>query len=112
MNKLEKHLLHSVVGEVEPNLAVRSRTRIDTGRWWWPTRSWLCVMPDELVMLTVSRRRYLERVPLSDCADTYYCHATGSLVIEPVEGLKCNRFKMAPLQALEVLKMVKPESGH
>ncbi len=110
MNELEKQLLQSTVGDTEPRLAVRSRTRIDTGRWWWPTRAWLCVMADEVVMLTVSRRRYLERVPLHDCADTYYCHASGSLVIEPVEGLTCNRFRMAPLQALEMLKVMKPGS--
>jgi len=104
MNQLEQQLLQETIGGGDPQLAVRTRTRIDTGRWWWPTRAWLCVMADELVVLAVSRRRYVSRTPLADCAATHYCHTTGELVIEPVEGLAFDRFRVTPREALGVLK--------
>jgi len=104
MNALEQALLRETVGRSEPKLAVRTRTGIDTGRWWRPTRAWLCVMADELVVLAVSRRRYVARVPFSDCARTHYCHTTGELVIAPVEGLAFNRFRVSPREALELVR--------
>ncbi len=104
MNPLEQQLLEEECGSEAPRLAVRSRTRIDTGRWWWPTRAWVCVMADELVMLAVARRRYIARVPLADCAATHYCHTTGELVVAPVEGLTVSRFRVTPREALELLQ--------
>ena len=106
MNRLEKGLLSEVSGG-RPRLAVRTRTRIDVGRWWWPRRAWLCVMDDELVMLAVGRRRYVAHKPLADCQDSFYCHATGQLAIEPGEELTFNRFKMLPSQGLTLLAEIR-----
>ncbi len=109
MNQLEQQLLREETGGAEPRLTVRSRTRIDTGRWWRRSSVWLCVMADELVMLAVSRRRYVARLPLADCGGTHYCHTTGELVVEPGEDLTHNRFRVTPREALELLKMVGKE---
>lgn len=109
MNLLEQQLLREEAGPATPRLVVRSRTRIDTGRWWWPTRAWLCVMADELVMLTVSRRRFVERAPLAECAGTHYCHATGKLVIAPGEALTVNRFRVTPREALELMRVIESD---
>jgi len=103
MNALIQQLLTEETGGTKPTLVVCTKTRIDTGRWWWPTPIWLCVMPEELLMLAVSRRRYVARVPLASCAETYYCHATGDLVLAPVEGLLYSGFRVTPKQALLVL---------
>lgn len=111
MNELEQHLLHEAIGSAEPRLIVRSRTRMDTGRWWRPTPLWLCVMADEVVMVAVSRRRYLARLPLDACAGSYYCHASGELVVEPGEALRVNRFRVTPREALELLKSMGVASG-
>ena len=102
MNRLEKRLLSEVSGG-RPRLAVRTRTRIDVGRWWWPARVWLCVVEDELVILAVGRRRFVAHKPLAEIGDSYYCHATGKLAIEPGEELTFNRFKMSPGEALPLL---------
>ena len=110
MNELERQLLQETTGGVEPQLAVRTRTRIDTGRWWWPTRAWLCVLVDELVVLAVSRRRYVGRAPLAECAATHYCHTTGELVIGPYEELEFSRLRVSPREALALLKLIKEES--
>lgn len=103
MNEIETQLFRDECGDAEPKLLVCTKTRIDAGRWWRPTRTWLCVMENELVMLAVSRRRYVVRVPLSDCAESHYCHATGELVIGPVEGLRVDRFRLSPREALAAL---------
>ena len=109
MNPREQLLLHSVVGDSEPRLCVRSQTRIDTGRWYRRSPLWVCVAGDQLVMLAVARRRYTSTMPVNDCQDSHYCNATGELVIEPGEKLEYNRFKMSPRQALRLLAEMNPE---
>jgi len=64
-------------------------------------------MDDELVMLAIGRRRYVAHKPLADCRDSFYCHASGQLAIEPGEELTFSRFKMSPTQALTVLAEIR-----
>jgi len=104
MNELEQQLLREETNGAEPRLMVRSKTRIDTGRWWRLTPVWLCVMADELVMLAVSRRCHVSRLPLADCGGTHYCHTTGELVVEPGEDLTHNRFRVTPREALDLMQ--------
>lgn len=110
MNPREQLLLRSVVGDTVPRLCVRSRTRIDTGRWGRRSSVWVCVAADQLAMLAVGRRRYAEHVAIADCRESHYCHATGELTIEPVEGLRLKRLKMSPRQALQVLTEMNPKN--
>jgi hypothetical protein len=110
MNHLEHLLLRDKVGAAEPKLQLRTKTRIDTGRWWRKTRLWICVMEDELVLLSVSRRRYFERLPLSESHQTHYNHSTGELVIEPAESLQYNCCALSPRDALRVLNFLKTET--
>lgn len=104
MNRLEERLLREEVGDAKPVLCIRSATRIDAGRWWRRTPVWLCVMEDELVMLAVARRRYIDAIALEDCQATRYCHASGELVIEPGEDLMFNRFALSLTEALELMR--------
>jgi len=106
MNQLEQQLLREETNGAEAPLVVRTRTRIDTGRWWRRTPLWLCVTADELVMLAVSRRRYVARRPLAACTGTHYCHTSGELVVEPGEGLVFNRFRVSPHEALVLLDVL------
>ena len=110
MNELETQLLRETVGDAEPSLCIRSGARIDAGRWWRRTPIWLCIVGGELVMLAVARRRYLEKVALADCAASHYSHATGELVIEPVENLRFNRFRLSPREAIQILRTLNPDS--
>ncbi len=91
------------MGAAEPRLKVRSKTRIDTGRWWRSSPLWLCVTDDELVLFAASRRKYLQRLPITDCRDSHYCHITGELVIEAAVEMRFSRFVMPPTDALRVL---------
>jgi hypothetical protein len=110
MNQLEQQLLSDSVGKDDYRLLLRTKTRIDTGRWWRKTPLWLCVMEDELVLLSVSRRRYIERLSLSDSQQTHYNHSTGELVIEPAESLQYNCCDLSPRDALRVLNLLKIET--
>lgn len=110
MNELEQQLLSEEIGTAEPCLCIRSRTRIDTGRWWGRSPVWICVSANHLVMLAVARRRYAERVAIADCRESHYCHSTGELTIEPAEGLRFKRLKMSPRQALRVLAEMNHEN--
>lgn len=106
MNALEKQLLSEETGGAEPLLCVRSRTRIDAGRWWRKTPVWLCIARNQLILLAVARRRYLERVALADCLPSHYCHATGELVIETRAALRFNRLALSPREALTILEVL------
>ncbi len=110
MNTREQQLLNETIGTAGTQLCLRSRTRIDTGRWWRRSPVWLCVTNDELVVLAIARRRHLERIAIADCSDSHYNHATGELVIAPDESRHLNCFKMSPRDALRILKILNPES--
>jgi hypothetical protein len=103
MNELEQQLLEEESNGVEPTVVIRSQTRIDTGRWWRPTPVWISVVGNELLMLAVSRRRYVARLPIDTAKDTYFCHTTGELVVKPDEDLTYSRLRMTPKQTLSVL---------
>lgn len=110
MNKLEEQLLREETGGMVPTLSVRSSAKIDTGRWWRKTRVWLCVVGSDLVIFAVARRRYVEKLALAECPDSYYNHATGELVIEPGENLRFRTFKMPAKEAIRLLAIINPES--
>jgi hypothetical protein len=103
MNQLESALLQELTGGAEPQLILRTRTRIDAGRWWRRTPVWLCITPDELILFAVARRRYVDRVSLADCVASHYAHASGELVIDPAESLRIKRLSLTPRKALNAL---------
>lgn len=103
MNELESALLKELTGGAEPKLLLRTRTRIDAGRWWRRTPVWLAISGNDLILFAVARRRYSERVALADCHASYYAHATGELVIDPVETLRIKHLSLSPREALDVL---------
>lgn len=104
MNEMEKALLQETAGGAEQRLCLRTKTRVDAGRWWRSVPLWLCIAGDKLILLAVARRRYIQCVPLSDCALSEYCHATGELIIKPVEGLEFDHIAISPAEALKVLR--------
>jgi len=106
LNAKEKKLLLEATGGEEPILCLKTKTRLDAGRWWWHASVWLCVTHAELILLAVARRRYLERVALKDCSGSSYCAATGQLLLAPVEGLEVSRLELSPAEALQVLRLL------
>jgi hypothetical protein len=61
------------------------------------------VADGRLVLLAVARRMYVESIPLTACIDSEYFHATGELVLKPVEGVEYGKIALTPAQALKVL---------
>ena len=112
MNGLESALLTQLTGGAEPKLLLRTRTRIDCGRWWRRTPVWLCITAHELILFAVARRRYSERVPLADCAASHYAHATGELVIDPTETLRIKRLSLTPREALNAFDFLTTKSNN
>ena len=68
MNQKERQLLREEIGDAKPDFCLRSKARIDTGRWWRRSPLWLCVASGQLIMLSVGRRQYSARLPISSCA--------------------------------------------
>ena len=110
MNELETQLLREMVGVNKATLTIRTRAKIDAGRWWRKTPLWLCVVGEDLVMLAVARRRYAEKIAIAECPDSHYNPATGELVIEPGESLRFNSFKVNLRDAIQILKIINPQS--
>jgi len=105
MTKLERELLDATaMGELV--FALRSDTRVDTGRWLGRSPLWLCVTDREIVLLAASKRRHAEGVPLADAGGSWYSHATGQLVIETEQALRFDHVAMSPTDALRVLKHI------
>lgn len=106
MNELEKKLLREAVGDAEPTLCLRTKTKVDAGRWGVKAPLWLCIVDGKLVLLSVARRMYIDCMPLSECIGSEYCHATGELIIKPVEGLEFDHVAMSAGEALKVMDAI------
>jgi hypothetical protein len=107
MNDLESALLDELTEGEDPELLLRSHTRIDAGRWWRRSCVWICITKSELILFAVARRRYVERVPLDLCLSSHYAPISGELVIDPVESLRIKHLALTPREALEVLHFLK-----
>lgn len=107
MTPTESTLQTELTDGAEPKLLLRTRTRIDAGRWWRRNPVWLCITANELILFAVARRRYAERAPLADCHASHYAHATGELVIDPTETLRIKRLSLTPREALNALDFLK-----
>lgn len=83
---------------------------MDAGRWWCKAPLWISVVKDDLVVLAIARRRYAEKIAMADCQESHYNPATGELVIAPTEQLRFNRFKVSPREAIQILKILNPQS--
>jgi len=108
LTELEKRLL-ATEGGIAPEalrLCVLSRQRVDTGRWWRRSPLWVCATESHLILLAVSRRKYIEQVPLADCRDSRYNAESGELILAPVETLLFSRIRMSPRDALAVLRAI------
>lgn len=112
MNGLESALQNELTGGAEPKLLLRTRTRIDAGRWWRSNPVWLCITANELILFAVARRRYAERVPLADCQASHYAHSTGELVIGPTETLRIKHLSLTPREALNALDFLTIQSNN
>ena len=99
-------LLDELTGGAYVSMRLRSRTKVDTGRWFRRSRLWLCVTDKQIVLLAASKRRYTQVLELAELPDSYYSHATGQLVLEPTEGVRYSRIKLAPIDALRVLSLI------
>lgn len=111
MNAKAKRLFHEEMGGTDPELVIRSKARIDVGRWWWKASLWVCVAGGELVMLAVGRRRYFARRAISECRDSFYNHATGEFVVVPGEDLTIQKFPLSPRDALKIFEYLKPREN-
>lgn len=87
---------------------MRTRTRMDVGHWLKKRPVWLCIMPDELVLFAIGRRRYAERISWSECRGVQYHHETGELVFDSDGQLRVDRLAMSLEEALRILKILKP----
>lgn len=103
MNELESALLKELTGGAEPKLLLRTRTRIDAGRWWRRTPVWLAISGNDLILFAVARRRYSERIALTDCHEAHYAATTGELVIDSAENLRMKRLMLSPRDALNAI---------
>ena len=110
MPERERGLLKAAIGDQPVRLALRTESRIDTGRWLGRSRLWLCITEAELVLLTGSKREHVERAALADCNKSTYCHSSGRLLIAPAEHLRFRSIDLTPTDALLVLRLLKAEA--
>jgi hypothetical protein len=110
LDPLEKALLSEATGDAEPLFLLRTATRIDTGRWWRGSPLWICVMRDEVILFSIGRRRYLERIPVAGCGGSFYNHAVGELLLAPAETPRFRQLRMKPSDAIKILALLSSKS--
>lgn len=108
MTQTETALLTELTNGDAPTHLLRTRTRIDCGRWWRSNPVWLCITASELILFAVARRRYTERLPLDLCSTSHYLPSTGELVIAPSsESMRIKKLSLTPREALDTLDFLK-----
>lgn len=98
----ELELLRKNTKGAEPIEVVRSKTPVDTGKWLTHSPLWICIFKDQVVLLSVGRRKYVESIPLTEASLTHYCHTSGELVLAPVRNITHRRLAMSPGDSLRV----------
>lgn len=102
----ENALLAEALGKVSPRLLLRTKSRIDTGRWLRRSTLWLCVTETQMLLFAASKRRYLQQQPLAECR-AEYCHSSGALLLMPSDHWRFNTIALPPTDALKVLQHLK-----
>jgi len=112
LNTTEQQLFDEIVEGKTAELVLRTNSYVDAGLWWRKRPLWLCVLPSEILLLAVGRRRFCERIALSDCLDIRYNPSSAELVIEPEEALRFSRLKMPASAALKIISSIQQNSNH
>ena len=102
----ENALLDESLGRASPALLLRTKTRIDTGRWWRRSALWLCVTHAEMLLFAASKRRYVQRIPLADCKESTYCHTSGAMLLQPSDLWRFHTIDLPPTDAVAVLQHI------
>lgn len=103
-------LLEAELGNETPRLLLRSMTRVDTGGWFGKSRVWLCLTETDVLLLAASKRRYVQRLPISACKETQYCHTSGALLMQPSHQWRFNTIALPPADGLMVIQHLKNAS--
>ena len=107
MNAKEQQLIDLTVDAETIRMKVRTSTRIDVGLWWRSKPAWLVITNHMLVVLSISRRKHVEKLPLASCQNIRYSPPSGELVISSRPEFRFPRLKMPPSKALEVINLIK-----
>jgi len=103
----ENAALCEAIGGAAPALLLRSDTRVDTGRWLGKSAVWVCLTDSAIVLVAASKRRYVQRMSLSECEQTEYCHTSGALHLHPSDQWRFNTIALPPVDGLKVLEHIK-----
>ncbi len=91
----------------EPVLvAVKSRTRVDTGGWTGGRRVWACVQAGRLALFAPGPRPLAQRIAYGDLGESVYNHVTGELVLAPAPEAPCRLLRVAPLDGYQLLAQI------
>ncbi|MFU8892851.1 MAG: hypothetical protein ACNA8L_04410 [Luteolibacter sp.] len=93
---------------MHPQTTHKTRTRIDTGRWWRPSPIHLTLTESELTLHAPGPRPFTATVPLAECHASRYHHPTGELILEPAEALPIRNLRIPPQEALQILRFIQP----
>jgi hypothetical protein len=103
LDNREQQLIKEFCGSKKIQEVIKTNTIIDAGRWFGGDPLWLCFLQKEIIILALGKRRFIEKFSFRECKNSYYCHTTGELVLEPIEKITFKRFQLTPLNALRAL---------
>lgn len=87
-------------------MLTRTRTTVDTGRWFLRGRLSIGVLGDELLLLAPGRRPFLVRASRPEVAESLYNAVTGELVLAPASGFQPRSVRVSPVDGYTILRWV------
>ena len=87
-------------------LLVRTRTRVDVGRWLGWGRVWLACLADSVVEFVPGRGNYAALEGYDRLRESTYNHVTGELLLVPAPGLDLFRLAVSPTDGRQILAQI------
>jgi hypothetical protein len=106
MREGERRLLEEACAGKPFFLLLRSATRVDTGHWFRRSPVWVAALADRLVLVAWGKTAWVDAVPYRHLKQSLYNHVTGEVVLAPAPGLRLDRFRVAPLDGVQVLAQI------
>ena len=85
---------------------VKTRTKVDTGWWFFHGRIWAIATPEQLVLIAAGKRPLSEQISYGDLHDSQYNHITGCLVLGRNIDKEIRDLKMNPVEGYQLLAQI------
>jgi hypothetical protein len=105
-SKAERRVAQEALVGRDVLVAVRTRSKADTGGWLRQRAVWAFALADELVLVAAGRDPYVEHIPFAELGESVYNAVTGELALAPAPHVRVRSLRMTPADGYQMLAQI------